>query len=416
MKLLVFIAICAFVTPVFAQRINLDSARIYLAQDNYTKAMPFANEAAKNAKTKDDPEAWFLRGMVYLSLTMDETAKSPNSITEAYGYFLKTLTLKPDYGMEINKPLYSVAIIKFNRGSAFFAEKSFERAYNEFAEIYAIYKMDGGKRFKDNKEFKAVEIDARKNAAYSANNSGRSKVAATLLEDLIKEGITDDTHVYETLIDIYDAGKNTTEELAVINGARKQFPDNQTFRIMEINYYIGNGIREGLQAKLEEALKLEPENTDLLFHLGELCIETAFPADAQGKLLAQPANFEQLYATAENSYTRALKISPDAAAQYYDFGMLYYNHSRWFGQQVDDNPTAGDKAVSEWTAKSSEELAKALPHFEKAFSLMDAKANLLTDSEKPVYQNTMIALRQIYTRNGDAAKKEKMDKAIEKMK
>ena len=83
MKAAVIFFLFTLSTPLLAQRVNLDSARIYLAADNYKKALPFADAAIKHEKTKDDPEAWFLRGMAYLQLAQDAAAHSPNAATEA---------------------------------------------------------------------------------------------------------------------------------------------------------------------------------------------------------------------------------------------------------------------------------------------------------------------------------------------
>ncbi len=416
MKSLLFIVMMVFVSPAFAQRINLDSARIYLSQDNYKKALPFANEAVKNIKTRDDPEAWFLRGMAYLQLAQDEAAKSPNAITEAYGSFLKTLTLKPDYGSEINNPLYSVAIVKFNRGSALYSEKSFDRSYNEFAEVAAIYKMGGGKRFLDNAEFKAVQVDARKNAAFAANSAGRGSVASALLEDLVKNESKDDSDVYQALIEIYEAGKFIPEELNVIKAARKQFPENESFRLAEINYYLGNGPREELRPKLEEAVRRDSGNADLLFNLANVYLEAAFPANAEGKLVALPANFAETFAKAEHSYDRALKLSSGDANRNYNFALLYYNYARWYNQQMTDNPNADNKTLSDLKAKRNEQFSKAIPYFEKSYSIIDARTGAITDADKATCHNLATVLREIYTQNGDAANKARMDKAAEKWK
>ncbi len=402
--------------PVSAQRIYLDSARIYLSQDNYKRALPFADAAIKNEKTKADPEAWFLRGMVYLQMAQDATANKPNSVVDAYGSFLKTLTIKPDYGMEINNPLHSVAIIKFNNAAKLFSAKSFDRAYNEFAEVYAIYKMGGGQRFLDNSEFKGMAYDARKNAASAASNAGRNEDAISLLEDMLKGDYKGDADVYQSLINIYDAEKNNAGEIAIINAARAQFPKNESFRIVELNYYINNGKVEELVPKLEDAVNKDPGNADLLFRLANAYTAESFPADERGKLFAQPANFAQLFTKAEQAYSKALQLAPADAAHNFNFGMLYYNYSRWYSTQMAASPNADDKLITEFTAKRNEEYGKALPYFEKSFSLLDPKVGALADLEKGIYHNTMIVLKQIYSQNGNTAKQTQMEQALAKWK
>ena len=276
--------------------------------------------------------------------------------------------------------------------------------------------MGGGKRFLDNAEFKAVQVDARKNAAFAANSAGRGSVASALLEDLVKNESKDDSDVYQALIEIYEAGKFIPEELNVIKAARKQFPENESFRLAEINYYLGNGPREELRPKLEEAVRRDSGNADLLFNLANVYLEAAFPANAEGKLVALPANFAETFAKAEHSYDRALKLSSGDANRNYNFALLYYNYARWYNQQMTDNPNADNKTLSDLKAKRNEQFSKAIPYFEKSYSIIDARTGAITDADKATCHNLATVLREIYTQNGDAANKARMDKAAEKWK
>ena len=414
MRATVIIFLLVMTTPVLAQRVYLDSARLYLSQDNYRRALPFADAAIKNPKTKDDPEAWFLRGMVCLQLAQDVSAHNPNAATDAYGSFLKTLALKQDYGTEINNPLYSVAIIKFNKAAALFSAKSFDKAYSEFTEVYAIYKIGGGQRFSDNNEFKSMAYEARKNAVSSASSAGRSEDAIGLLEDMITGDFKDDAEVYQSLIDIFETEKNNPRQIATIKAACAEFPENANFRVAELNYYINNGTNEELLPELEEAVRRDTGNADMLFRLANVCATLAFPADAQGKLLARPANFNALFSKAEKTYGSAARLAPDAAHNF-NFGMLYYNYSRWYNLQIENNP-GDNKSVAELTARENDELGKGLPFFEKSFSLLDARAANLQDVEKAMYHNTMIILRLIYTENKDTTKLAQIEKALGKWK
>ncbi len=416
MKSAVFISLFVLSTPVLAQRIYLDSARTYLSEGNYKKALPFAEGAVRNEKTKDDPEAWFLRGMAHLQLAQEASANAPGAATDAYSSFLKTLALKPDYGREINNPMHSVAIIKFNKAAELFAAKSYDRAYSEFTEVYAIYKIGDGKRFSDNKEFKGMAYEARKNAVSSASSAGRNEDAIGLLEDMIKGDYKNDTEVYQSLIDICDAEKNDVGEVAAINAARSRFPKNENFRTAELNYYINSGKNETLLPKLEDAVKKDPGNADLVFRLANVYAAMAFPADEQGKLLPQPANFTDLFSEAEHAYSKALEMAPGDAARNFNFGILYYDYSRWYNLKMTEKPGADDKLISEMTAKENEELSKGLPYFEKSFAVLDVKASTLLGAEKTMYHNTMNVLRGIYTENGDTAKLAQIDAALGKWK
>jgi hypothetical protein len=221
----------------FAQQSKIREARVLLASNNYEKAKPLINEAVLHSTTRNNAEAWYLRGMAYLMQATDNNAGLTDESQEAYAAFMQGLSLDPKYNAEINYPLYGVAIIMFNIGVASYSAGRYDEAYKVFMIPDQIYKMGMNDRFADIKEFQALSVEARKNAAYSAINAGHDNNARPILEELISAEAKDDIGIYQSLIEIYDAGRNDKQQLATISAARKQFPDNEVFRKMEADYY-----------------------------------------------------------------------------------------------------------------------------------------------------------------------------------
>ena len=148
----------------WAQKARLRDTRSYLADQDYRKAMVAINEAVANEDTKGNPETWYLRGVVYLQQALDSTAKAPGAAAESYSSLTKALALKPDYGPEINNPLYSNALMSFNEGVAAFRNNPGE-AYDRFMRVVQIYNVGGGKRFAADKSFGELATSAKANAA-----------------------------------------------------------------------------------------------------------------------------------------------------------------------------------------------------------------------------------------------------------
>src|ERR1051325_788441 len=117
-KSVVLLGVLCCSMSAFAQKAKIRDARDYLSDNNYKKAIPVLNEAVANEDTKNNADAWFLRGMAYLQKALDTTAHDPSAAGESYTSLMKALSIKPDYGSEINNALYSNALITFNEGVA----------------------------------------------------------------------------------------------------------------------------------------------------------------------------------------------------------------------------------------------------------------------------------------------------------
>lgn len=220
-----------------AQDKVLATTRAFLAGNNYMSALQTINTAIEQPTLKNNPEAWFLRGVGYLMQAMDSTSRDPNASKEAWHSLMRALALKPDYGPEINAPLYGIAILKFNAAVTAYSVRSYRQAYSEFLSVNAIYQSGKTKRFAGNKEFAELSVDARRNAAYSAINAGQDNDARPILEELVKTDAKDDIGVYQSLIEIYEVTRNADQQIATIKAARQQFPANDLFTQMERDYY-----------------------------------------------------------------------------------------------------------------------------------------------------------------------------------
>lgn len=417
-KLILLGAALLTVSGIWAQKSKIRDARDYLSDGNYRKALTAINEAVNNEDTKDNPEAWYLRGMAYLQQAIDTTAKAPGAATESYNSLMKALSLKPDYGPEINNGLYSNALLAFNEGVAAYKNNPSE-AYDKFMKTVQIYNVSGGKRFAKDESFTELAMSAKSNAAYSALSAKKDNQALELLNDLRMSSKTKDPNVYQSLIEIYQRQNNDAQLLPLLSEARAQFPDNKLFRNLELNYYIQKGQPDVLVSKLEEAVKSDPNNPELLFNLANIYERAAFPKNASGTLLPKPANFSDMFAKAETAYKNALAASPDNPDYNYNFGVLYYETATDITRQMNEikgMSAAEQKQYDALLAQRDAQFTKALPYFERAYATLDARAGSLKDEEKVTYQNAMIGMREIYSRRNNKAKTDELKAKLDALK
>ncbi len=405
-------------TGAWAQKSRMRDARDYLRYQEYKKAIPAINEAVAHEDTKNNPEAWYLRGMAYLQQALDSTANAPNAASESYSSLMKALTLKPDYDPEINNGLYSNAMLAFNEGvAAYQADPGV--AYEKFMRVADIYKAGNGQRFVRDKNFTDLVLSAKSNAAYSALNAKKDTEALALLNEIRTTAPVKDSNVYQSLIEIYQRQGKDAQVLPIITEARTHFPNSQLFRNIELNHYIKSGQSDVLLGKLEDAVKAEPGNSELLFNLANVYERSAFPKNDSNRPMPKPANYTEMFSKAEAAYDGAVKAAPNNPDYNYNFGVLYYEAAAELSRQMGEikGMTPDDqKKYDGLLAQRDAQFTKALPYFEKAYALLDAKAGSLDNSEKVTYQNTMIGLREIYSRRNNAAKTAELKTKLDGMK
>lgn len=393
-----------------AQKSKMRDAKSYLSDQDYRKAITAINEAVNHEDTKNNPEAWYLRGLAYLQQALDSTSKAPGASNESISSLTKAVTLKPDYSPEINSAFYSNALIQFNEGVAAY-DKDPSTAYEKFMKVAEIYGVSGGKRFGGDKDFTDLANSARKNAAYAAINAKKDDQAIIALNEL--RGTKDST-VYMSLIELYSKKGDDAKELETITEARGKFPRNEMFRNYELNYYIKKNQTDVLLGKLEEALKSDPNNPELLFNLANLYEGAAFPQSAKGD--TKPANFSELFSKAEANYEKAAAASPQNADIHYNFGVLYYKNAADFIRQMNAIKGMSEAETKQYNALKAQKDAqfeKALPRFEKAYSILDARAASLNSSEKETYKGSLTGLKEIYNSKENKAKADEMKAKLE---
>ncbi len=407
----------------FAQRSNIIDAKAYLRDNNYKKAITAIDAAVVNEKTSASYDAWSTRGLVYLTQAQDTVAKVPSAADESYKSYMKALSLKQDIApAEIDNQLYVLAYVLFQKGNAAYGTGDYNTAYDRFVMAGNLYKVNEGKRFAKNKDFTTLALLAKSNAGIAAMNANGPKDNEAIMQfrELNTMNPVPDSNNYRYIIQLLERQHKDEERLATITEAEQKFPDNSTFRNLELNYYINSGKADLLLPKLEAAAAKDPSNSELWYNLGNSYAGVAAPKDAKGAPLPKPANAAEAFTKAENAYTKALAIQPENPEYNYNFGVLYYGIA--VGLTVEMNSIKGmsapeQKKYDALLARRADAFSKAQPHFEQTFRILDSKGgNNLVPDEKTTYANAMRGLLEIYSRQDNKTKTEEMRKKLDALK
>jgi hypothetical protein len=396
----------------FAQKSQVRSAKNYLGEKNYEKAKAAIEQAINDESTKGSADAWATRGLVYLALQQQPENEAKDLYNEAGKSFKKAIELQPDYEKEdMNNKLFAVAIYNFNAGLAAFEKQGYDQAFQNFANVVDIATLEGGKRFtgKNWLKFDTVAHQSSLYQGYSAYYTSKYDDAIPLLEKGKTDPIVKNANIYLMLADAYEAKADNAKLASTLAEARKEYPNDKTLVNRELNYYIKTGKSDELVGKLEEAIRLDPTNADLLFTLGIAYDGMANPKDKTGKDLPKPANFAEVFTKAEQAYSNALKAS-DKADIHYNMGALYFNRAVVVNESMNaitGSSAADIKKYDALKAQRDEWFTKALPYLEKTVSMYEPQAATLKGEDKTTYMSAIIAAKEIY------AKQNKLDKSAE---
>jgi len=417
MKKLVLFAVCFGITAgAWAQKSQVKTAVNALNDKEYEKARTAIEAAINDESTKNDARTWYIRGTVYLAIQQQPANEGKQFYKEASSSFKKVVAIDPGYEKEdMNNKFFAVAIYNFNDGLATFQNHKYDQAFANFGEVVELYNMDGGKRFAANKNFDTMARQSALYQAYSAFYSNNYDVAAPGLEKAKADPLLANSNIYMMLSEIYTKKNDNQNIVRILSEGRAAYPAEKSLQNAELNYYIRTGKSAELVTKLEDAIKADPSNSDLLFTLGTAYDQMANPKE-NNKDLPKPANYAELFTKAESAYKNAATVAPDKAEAHYNAGALYFNRAVMINDQMNaitGSSAADIKKFDALKAERNEWFTKALPFLEKTISLYDPKAATLAGEDKNTYINAISSAKMIYASQNNAEKATELKKKLE---
>ncbi|MEN9339594.1 MAG: hypothetical protein RIQ62_906 [Bacteroidota bacterium] len=431
-----FKKVCLLLSVVFlaiqtqAQKANIQSAINYLKDNNVADAKKMIDEAVNNENTKNNAKAWLIRAVVYQSIgtpkeimpklqfilnenpyMIDLTkanelaATTPNAIGEAIESYKKTISLDSKYSKEELLPLVSTILgIQFNDGIDQMNNNKFAEAYTSFDGVNVLSKMDNGNLFKGNAAMDTVFATGRMYQANCAFNANKESEAISLLEECIKNPITQDANLYIMLTDLYSKKNEDAKWAETMKLARTKFPKDARILNNEINYYIEKGKTEESIAKLKEGIAADPKKADLYLLLGQTYLAMANPVDKSDKPLPKPANAKELITYAETIFLEAAKLDPKNAYAQFNLALIAYNQAKDLTEEMNKGDNKTYDAIK---PKRDAMIDKAMPYFTKAKELIEKEGTSIKEEYKSMYKQVLTGMMNCYStnnKNDEAAK------------
>jgi len=339
-----------------------------------TLAKTSTDNAILNEKTKDLPELWAYRGLIYASIAATDTLSKENAkaafktAKEAIAK-TKTLDVKNEQAKVIESAENNLQIMMQNSGVAAYGKKDFKQAYESFKYIADAMPKDS--------TFNLY-------TAISANS------AQMYDEAIIYYGKTlainpKNPAVYQDLGRTYLIKKDTASALKAIEEGRLNNPDFMGLIYDELNIYINRGQAAKQISKIENAIAKDPKNKTLYFVAG----------------IAHSANKDLV--KEEAAYKKALEIDPDYTDAIYNLSVSYINKGNDFIIKANQLPNnkASEVKYNELKGKFTAELSKAAPLLERARVLNPQDKNVLT------------TLREVYVKLNKLDKASEIKKALD---
>lgn len=448
-----------FTQIIFAQSSKVSSAITYLANGELDRALEAIEIAAVNEKTANQAKTWFYRGKIFSAIAFDQTGEfaslSANPLDESLSSFKKALEM-PDVKNLKSQMLLEFQYLQmgyFNKGAQAYGSKDFEGAYEAFKKSSEA-------------NYLQIDIDPKMtldtgvifNTGLTAEKIGRTDEAIGIYQQLV-EMKYNEPYVYQALSDLYTEKGMDDKALEVIEIGRKAYPQNEALIISELNYYLSRGNVGEIVGKLEEAIKVDPDNIQLYFALGNAngeliktaSLESGTPSNAVKACLGEPKSIEKAesamntvveiwhydgysikmeggkvnsmdgdskklneivtkcsnveqatkyFDAAVDAYKKAINLEPTNFEANLNLGALYYNKAIELNKVMINLPLDAEAEYLAMEKERNSLYLLALPYFEAALA-----AN-------PKDIPTMQALKEIYAKTGNMAKVNEMKKLL----
>jgi len=363
-------------TILFGQTNKVVSAYNYQRYGKLDLAKQAIDEAVQNEKTIMNAKAWFYRGNIYYDIAMSIDSNfrklDPDPLKVAYDSYTKAkeLDTKGEYTADIDRYTMAVAEGYYNQGVIHYNEQDYKNSALSFE-----------KSFNVNRNFGRIDTTALYNAAVAANLGNETQMAKQYYQQVIQLGY-ERPDVYSSLADIYKADGDTAMAITVVEKGRELYPNDFNLLVSEINIFLATNEKEKAKQDLEIALEMDKSNPSIFFAVGTIY-------DQLGEI-----------DKAVNAYKTAIELNPEYFEANYNLGALYVNQAAEILDKANDLPL---DAVAEYDAeksKADEMLKTSLPYLEKSLELT------------PDDVNTMVSLKEIYTRLGMTEKLKVIDEKL----
>ncbi len=326
---------------------ELTSAKLYIDQDNFDKALEMLQkDVEKNPKSD---EGYFLMGHVY-----GELGELGNMVSA----FDKSLAISDKFATKIGDQKAFHWANNFNKGVS-----NFQRGNKTTDPDSATIFYDRAiKFFNDAALVEADSADNYRNLSFVYLSAGRTEEAIDPLKKLIEMEKSEDGYQYlgevyytlganknidftnsKNLQDSIDAVAHYNNAIDVLEEGRNLYPENTDILVTLSESYIGADKIDVAMDAFKASVEQDPGNQHFRYNYGVLLLNA------------------NRYEEAEEQFTKALEIDPDYENSIYNLGVTYV---KW-GTQMNDE--AEEQGIISEDYKQKYELA--LPYLKRVVEL-----------------------------------------------
>lgn len=366
-----------------AQTLEVQSAAQDMRKGYLTKAKASIDKACANDQTKDDPKAWYYKGLIYCQIgqeTKNPKSKykdlAPDWCEQAYEAALKCKELDKDNEYsETNNTVFSyVGGELCNRATdAFNKDHDFEGCLKMCEDAIKAYGYTGDKKSADFAYYLA---------GLAASQLKQNDLVKKYFNVLMRRK-TDKANVYQTLFTMYRNDKNDAEALKVANNFYKNHPEDYNSALMMSEAYLMSGDTEKSNEMINAALNQTKDNPQVYAKL--LC--------AAAEMLSNNQDFDGAAA----KYNESLSINGNQFEANFGMGSMLYNRAvDKINTEVPFDDETGLQAKLEEEAKAL--FGQAESYMKAAVAFIDALPAEQQEMQKANLVHCLNALKTIYAR------------------
>lgn len=336
---------------------ELTSAKLYIQQKNYSKAVEaLQNEVAKNPKSD---EGFYLLGYIQ---------GEQGDIKEMLANFDKSAAISNKFAPNIDESKQYHWADGFNKGVHTFNKAS---KYGDSDSAKTIFE-DAILKFNNAILCQPDSADTYKNLAYAYINMGDTDGAIAPYSKVVELTKSEDSYVQ--LADLYlqkglglqadgdstAATENFESSIKVLEEGKKLYPDNGDILLLLSNAYIASNQLDVAKDAFKEGVDKEPENKFYRYNYGSLLLNAGE------------------YEEAEVQLAKALELDPEYENAIYN---LAVTNVKW-GADMREEMEAADIVTDAYKAK----FEAALPLLEK-YLIVKPEEGVVWDLLGKVYAN-----------------------------
>jgi len=394
-----------------------------LAAASYTKAKDAIDQAVNHPDTKDKPQTWETKAGIYIGMQENEKLNADNPYLQGIEALKKAAEMDPKWatGSAAISLTANAGFYSYNNGVNTYNKNQYSEAYKLFSQTKDLLGEDKDKRFVlmpiiDTIRAQAVMfkgLSSYYDALGDEANQGAKLDEAIRNLNLAKTSpyLSNESSVYLVLAQAYEKKGDKAGQAATIQEGLKKFPNDQNLRALDLNATISGGSKEEAIKKLQDAINKEPNNPDLYMNMGILNYTIAYPSGSTNPEAATYA------AKAEENYKKAVELKPENGTYNFQLGSFYYNNaSRILTAMNALGTSKADQVKYDQLNKEKDaEFAKAVPYLEKSRDIFNASRNKLNGEEMKEFVNTLIGLKEIYSRTEQTEKSAATKKLLDEV-